>query len=128
MQAKGKVPIGTILKMYVHLRDQRDLHVKMAKDFSTQMGKVEAVLLKRMSEDETDRLGADGVVAFKAVQDKAHVSDFEKFLDFVITGERRDMLTSAVRQDAVKEFLAESGSLPPGVSLNRIVKVNVRKG
>lgn len=123
-----KIPIGTILKTYLHLRDRRDLHVKAAKDFSRQMEKVEVVLLKRMDEDQADQFKADGIVAYKQVQDKAHVSDFEAFLNFVLSGERRDMLTSAVRQDAVREFLAESGALPPGVSLNRIVKVNVRKG
>jgi translation elongation factor EF-Ts len=92
------------------------------------MAKVEAVILNRMITDETDRMAADGVVAFKSVQDKAHVADFGAFLDFVISGERRDMLTSAVRQEAVRAFLAESGQLPPGVAMNSIVKVNVRKG
>jgi uncharacterized protein YbjQ (UPF0145 family) len=128
MPTKEKVPTGMLLKMYIHLRDQRDQHVKAAKDFGQQMAKVEAAMLNRMNVDQTDRMGADGLVAFKVQQDKAHVSDFAAFLDFVISGERRDMLTSAVRQDAVREFLAESGQLPPGVSLNSIIKVNVRKG
>jgi hypothetical protein len=123
----AKIPTGELLRQYIAMRERRDACTRQAKTINAMMERVEAVLLKRMQDDETDRFAIDGITAFKTTHDKAHVKDREAFLAFVLEGGRVDMLTSAVTQDAVKDFLATSGQLPPGVAFNSIVKVNVRK-
>jgi hypothetical protein len=128
MPEQPRLPTGHLLKMYLHLRDQRDAHVKSAKDYGAQMAKVEAVILNRMITDETDRMAADGVVAFKSVQDKAHVSDFARVPRLRHLGRaagHADQRRAPGRRQGVP---GRERPATPGVALNSIVKVNVRKG
>lgn len=57
----------------------------------------------------------------------ASLADPEAFMNYVKANDAFDLLDRKANSTAVKEYVAEKGTLPPGVNLNSISTVGVRR-
>ena len=57
----------------------------------------------------------------------AKLEDPQAFMDFVVANQRFDLLDRRANATAVKDFAEKQHSLPPGVKLNPIRTIGVRK-
>jgi hypothetical protein len=76
--------------------------------------------------------GADSIktsagTCFNSTRYSASLADPKAFMDFVIDQRNWDLLDRKANATAVRDYVAEKGSLPPGVNLSAIRTVNVRR-
>lgn len=64
---------------------------------------------------------------FKKTSQTAKVADRDAFLAYVMEHEAIQFLTNHVSADAVKEFVAEHGTVPPGVDVVLVTSVSVNR-
>lgn len=57
----------------------------------------------------------------------ASLADPDEFMKFVIANQSYDLLDRKANSTAVRDYVAEKGNLPPGVNLNSIKTVGVRR-
>jgi hypothetical protein len=55
------------------------------------------------------------------------LADPEAFMKYVIDNQAFDMLDRKANVTAVKEYVQETGALPPGVNLSSIKTIGVRR-
>lgn len=120
-----------VILAYTALRDKRS-ELKKAYEADDavlvdKMDKLEAWLLKTMQTVGTDQLKGAGNTAFVSIRDVAKCDDWGTFWNFLAENKRLDMLEKRVSSKTVGEYLEEFGELPPGISISREKRVNVRK-
>jgi hypothetical protein len=54
------------------------------------------------------------------------VTDRQTWLDWVFENNQRDMLTTHVAKEAVKDYKERGGIIPPGLDVTNIHKINIR--
>lgn len=69
---------------------------------------------------------AQGTV-YSSTRFTASLEDPKAFMDYVIAEQKFDLLDRRANATAVKAFVEESGSLPPGAKLNAIRTIGVRR-
>ena len=124
--------INDVIAKYVEIRDEiervAERHAAELKPFSDQKTLIENWLMGKMNEAGCDQFKSEAGTAFRSTTTRAKVADWQPLLDFIINGGEWDMLTHAVSGDAVKQYAAEhGGALPPGVKLNSVMSVKVRR-
>ena len=55
------------------------------------------------------------------------MADFEALKAFVLENDAWELLQARVAPTAVDAYLEDTGELPPGVNLSRVLKIYVRK-
>ena len=124
--------INDVIAKYVEIRDEiervAERHAAELKPFSEQKTLIANWLMGKMNEAGCDQFKSEAGTAFRSTTTRAKVADWQPLLDFIINGGEWDMLTHAVSGDAVKQYAAEhGGALPPGVELNSVMSVKVRR-
>ncbi len=66
--------------------------------------------------------------AFQQEWKRVKVQDWDTFLAWLVQSGHWHMLTKAVSKDAVLEFMAETGQMPPGLEYEHGFEIHVRKG
>ena len=88
--------------------------------------------LTGVMQEYLDQLGADSIktpdgTCYSKVKYSASLADPQAFMDYVIKNGAFDLLDRKANVTAVKGFVEEHGTLPPGTSLSAIKGVNVRR-
>lgn len=65
--------------------------------------------------------------AFLTTKDYANVENWDATLDFIKKNDAYDMLNKAVNKTAVRGYIEQHKSVPPGVNYGTKIEVNVRK-
>lgn len=119
------------IEAYVKLRDRIS---DAAKAFEETM-KPDKELMDMLTAWLTNRLeavGAESVktkagTAYTTTRYTASLADPKAFMDFVIANNKFDLMDRKANAPAVRDFVKETGSLPPGANLSAIRQVGVRR-
>lgn len=119
------------IEAYVKLRD----HIADAKKEFEEKQKPDTELMDMLTAWLTNRLeavGADSVktkagTAYTSTRYTASLADPKAFMDFVIANNKFELMDRKANAPAVRDFVAENGSLPPGANLSAIRTVGVRR-
>jgi hypothetical protein len=95
--------------------------------FHEKLEKMEAWLLREMSDNNVDSFKSDAGTAYKSTDVRAKVTDREALFDFIRETNAFDMLTAAVSKVEVQAYAEEHKKLPPGVEISGNIRVNVRR-
>jgi hypothetical protein len=125
------VTVEAAVAAYMKLRAQKTEAEARIKDEVTQieanMGKIEAWI-----KTQADALGVSSFktkhgTAFLITKDYANVADWDATLSFIKETGAFDMLNKAVNKTAVRGYIEQNKTVPPGVNYGTKVEVNVRK-
>ena len=123
--------IGDVIRTYMKLRDQKTAVEAKVKDEVTtlknKLDKLEAYLKTQMDAQGLTSFKSDYGTAFLTTTDYANVADWDKLLTFVRENEAYDMLTKSVSKTAVRGYIDETKTIPPGITYGTKLEVNIRK-
>jgi len=123
--------INQMVAAYIQLRDQKkqiqDRHKEELETTIAKMAIVEAGLLDMLNTTGVESARTDAGTAYKNTRVKARVENREAFFGFVKDNDLYHMLSSAVSDPAIREFIEANGEAPPGVGINTVVTINVRR-
>lgn len=120
-----------LVERYVKLRD---LKAKIKTEYDEKIGKVDEAM-EKIEGDLMSFLNQTGLETanskfgtfFKRTTTSAKVADRDTFLHFVIEHDALNFLESRVNKTAVEEYVAEHGTVPPGVDVARQVAISVNR-
>lgn len=120
-----------VTKAYVTLRDKRK-ELKDAYEAADQLLKDKMERLDAWLLTQLDKLGADSLktehgTAYISTRDRASCGDWETFWAWCAQEGRVDMLEKRVSVGPVTDYLNQYGELPPGINIERVRTVTVRR-
>jgi hypothetical protein len=121
---------ANVIRQYIALRRKVEAITeaanKEAKPFDEAMKVLGNWLMAYLAEAGLNNCRTDWGTAYTATRTQAKVSDRDKFIDFVMSG-NWEMANLTADRGQVETWLEEhNGDLPPGVEVNRIKVVQVR--
>ncbi len=123
--------IDELLAKYVQLRDKKQeldkAHKEKMAKFTDVMRKIECHLLDYFQDTGVDSVKTEAGTAYRTIRTTATVADRDIFLEFVRDNDAWAFLESRANKSAVEQYLDEHQELPPGVNVNRIATVNIRR-
>jgi hypothetical protein len=83
-------------------------------------------------QDFMDKIGCDSIktsngTCYKSSRYTASVADGEAFMNYIIANSKYELLDRRANATAVRDFVEQTGALPPGVNLSAIRTVGVRR-
>jgi len=112
----------------------RDIHEKYKKEFDAKLGKINSAMENIETEAMTflNQTGQESAKTesgtfFKKTTTSAKVADRDVFMHFVMENEAINFLENRVNKTAVEEYIAEHGSLPPGVDVTRMTTIGFNR-
>jgi len=123
--------VDDIIRSYVALRQRKaDLEAKVKEevaDIRVMLGKLEGWIQARAEQEGVTSFKTPHGTAFLTTTDYAQVADWDATLAFIKDTENFHMLDKRVSKVAVREYMEETGEVPPGVTYGTRLGVNVRK-
>jgi hypothetical protein len=130
-QRIGVPNIGDVIRTYMALRSQKDAieaEMKSRVDgIKANMAKLEAWIKEKADEQGVTSFKSDFGTAFLTTTDYANVADWDAVLNFVRTNEAYDMLEKRISKIAVRGYIQQNKTVPPGVNYGTKLEVNIRK-
>ncbi len=130
-QRIGVPNIGDVIRTYMALRSQKDAieaEMKSRVDgIKANMAKLEAWIKEKADEQGVTSFKSDFGTAFLTTTDYANVADWDAVLDFIRTNEAYDMLEKRISKIAVRGYIQQNKTVPPGVNYGTKLEVNIRK-
>ena len=130
MDAQTKPNVATLISWALALRkrvaDKTKAYEDSIKEDSNSIEQIENILL-----DEINKLGGQSIktihgTAYRSTITSFRVADRQTWLDWVFVHDQRDMLTTHVAKDAIKDYQEQNGDTPPGLNVTTIHKCNIR--
>lgn len=117
-----------LVEAYLAVRQKRD-QLKAAMELhSKRMERISDVLLQKMQElNITGFKSKCGYTVAQSELVSATITDKEQFEEYVRTSGHVELMEVRVSKGGVIEYLDTTKTLPPGVELNRVVRLSVRK-
>lgn len=123
--------VGDLISKYIAIRDKKkeiqERHKEELAPLNTALQKLEDYFQKTMDANGLENLKAGGGTAYKAVVNSVTVADWDAFREYVEQNGCWHMLDKRANKTAVMEVVEDTGELPPGLNLQRSVKINVRR-
>ena len=123
--------VAQLVGAYVKIRDSKkviqDRHKAELEATNAKLALIESGLLNMLNADGVESMRTENGTAFKKTMVKATVRDRELFFNYVVENDLMHMLSSAVSAPAVREFIEANGEAPPGVAVNTVLTVNIRR-
>ncbi len=124
--------IDELVRRYIVVRDAKDQmadrHKKEIAKLADGLKKLESMLLTALNESGAESTRTKNGTAYKKVVTSVRVVDRTAYLEFVAATGDFDFLESKANKTAVEAYMeAHEGDLPPGVTINRIATVGVRR-
>lgn len=116
---------------YVKLRDKKkeieERHKAELAELNDTMTKLSAKMMEML-----DKVGAQNIktsegTVYASSKYSASLADPKAFMDFVIANNKFDLLDRKANANACRDYVAETGSQPPGVNLTSIRTLGVRR-
>lgn len=92
-------------------------------DLNILEGKLEAAL----SANNAESLKTVSGTCYASVRHTASLADPDAFMNYVITHQKFDLLDRRANATAVRDYVKETNELPPGVNLNSVRTIGVRR-
>lgn len=126
-----QVDIDSLVKKYVELRDAIDAVNAEAKKRVTVLEEAQeviaSVLMKLAKEQGVTSFKTESGTAFIATKDHAGVADWPRVLEFIEQNKAWNLLNKAVNKTAVKEYISQHETPPPGVNYTVVQEIQVRR-
>lgn len=121
-----------LIQQYVDLRRKKTELAEQQKEamapYNSAMMGLENVFMAEMDKAGVDSVSARDVgTIYRSTRSTVTVADFEALKAFVLEHGAWELLQARANAPAVEAYLEDTGELPPGINLNRILKINVRK-
>jgi hypothetical protein len=121
-----------LIMKYVEIRFEKsklaDKHKEQLAPYNQALDGLEAVFMREMDKGGVDSISArDCGTIYRSTRSSATVADFNLLKAHIIEHDAWELLQGRVSAVAVEAFLEDTGELPPGVSLSKILKIGVRK-
>ena len=119
------------VKQYIALRDRikqiDDAHETERKKYVTLLEEVGGLLRVFLEANKLENLKTEHGTAYVSTRYTASLADPDAFMKFVIDNKEFELLDRRANATAVKEYTHEHNTLPPGVNLNAMQTVGVRR-
>lgn len=123
--------IDDLVAAYVKLRDKKkDIvagHKAQLAPYNDGLQKLEGFLMKRMADAGVESAKTTSGTAYTSTRAQAVVEDWDKCFAFVQEKGLAHILTRSVSKTAVEEYIEDTGEPVPGVRINRVITLGVRK-
>ena len=120
-----------IVAKYLELREfckaEDKIHADRMKKYKDAMEVLEGAADLLMKQTGQKALSTVFGTAYYSHTISATCEDREAFLNFVFSTGARHFLTSHIAKEAVQDFMAPEGRVPPGVKVVPVTSVNFRK-
>lgn len=127
----GKIDINNRIEQYVTLRDKikslDEEHKEKMKPFREALDGLNSLLLDYLNNLNVDSAATGHGTVYRTLKESASLEDADAFMRHVIGTESWELLERKASLTAVRAFVEENGSLPPGVKLSSIQQVGVRR-
>lgn len=124
------INVGQVVATYLKLRGQKiaiELETKeKVKGIKEKMDKLEAWIKTQADEQGVKSFKTDHGTAFLTTTDYANVADWDSVLEFIRENEAYDMLEKRISKTAVRGYIDQNKSVPPGVNYGTKLEVNFR--
>jgi hypothetical protein len=121
---------GEMVQAYLQLRNKKDAikgeAEQKTKLIDAALDKLETAMQKQMEALGVNSLKSEHGTVFVTTTDYASVADWDAVLDFIQKG-HFNLLNKAVNKIAVREYIEQTKTVPPGVNYGTKVGLNVRK-
>lgn len=128
------VPVEDMEKrtqQYVIVRDMlkalEEEHAKKKKELNSVLETLSGIIQKFMDDHNLENLATAAGTCYKSTRHTASLSDPAAFMNYVIANQAFDLLDRRANSTAVKAFVQEHNSLPPGCNLSAIQSLGVRR-
>lgn len=119
--------VGTYMKLR-RKKEALEAETKAGLDeIKVKMGKLEAWLMQKADAEGVTSFKTESGTAFVTTTDFANVADWDAVLTFIKDNEAFDMLEKRVSKTAVRGYMDENGSVPPGITYGSKLGINIRK-
>lgn len=127
----NKLNVGDVIRTYMALREKKaeiegsvKEEVKAIKD---KMTKLEAYLKLKMDEDGLTSFKSEYGTAFMTTNDYANVADWDEVVQFAKENDAYDLFEKRISKNAVRGYIEQNKSVPPGVNYGTRIDINIRK-
>lgn len=132
--ANSPTPTANIeqrIGQYIMLRDKISAadadHKEKMKPAREALEKLNAFMLAHLQQIGGDSVKASTGTVYRTTKTSVGIEDPDAFMRHVIGSESWELLDRKANVTAVKEFLSENGTLPPGTKMTNTQVVGVRR-
>lgn len=119
------------VSQYVQVRDllraMDDAHEKRRKQYVEILETLSGLLQSFMDANSIQNLKTKGGTCYVSVKHTASLADPDAFMKFVVENKQFDLLDRRANATAVRAFVEEHKTLPPGCNTNTIRTLGVRR-
>lgn len=123
--------IETRVTQYVQVRDRikeiTERHTQELAPLVETQNLLSAWLTDALSTAGAESIRTKGGTVYTTTRYSASLADPQSFMNYVIENSKWDLLDKRANSTACRDFTEANGSLPPGVNLNAIRTVGVRR-
>ena len=127
----GVVNVDTVIGSYMILRRQKEKIEASVKEqvseIKAKMDKLEAWIKQQADAQGVTSFKTKHGTAFLTTTDFANVADWDAVLTYIRDNEAYDMLEKRISKIAVRGYIEENKSVPPGVNYGTKLEINIRK-
>ncbi len=125
------IKVDDVIATYMKLRSQKDSIEAETKEkvagVKAKMEKLEAWIKEQADLQGVTSFKTKHGTAFLTTTDYATVADWDAMLTFVRENDAYDMLEKRVSKTAVRGYIEQTKTVPPGVNYGTRLDVNIRK-
>lgn len=125
------ITIDKAIEAVIKLRNKKAAVEAEVKDrlseIKAKIDKLEAYLKVRADEMGVTSFKTDAGTAFLTTSDYANVADWSAILEFIKENSAYDLLEKRVNKSAVRVYMDQLNTVPPGINYGTMISVNVRK-
>lgn len=116
---------------YVALRDKKkeieERHKAELQDINDTMNKLTEVMMQTLETVGAQSIKTSQGTVYVSARYSASLADPKAFMDYVIANKKFELLDRKANATACRDFVAETGSQPPGVNMSAIRTLGVRR-
>jgi hypothetical protein len=120
------------IAQFIRLRDKiaeiKKKHDEELKPYTEALLKLNSTLLEHLNENGGDSVTVRGVgTVYRSTKRSASIADGGEFRRFIIGGELWELVDWKANAPQIAEFIEKNKTVPPGVNLNSVVTIGVRR-
>jgi hypothetical protein len=125
------ITVDAAIGAYMKLRRQKEQVETSVKEqvseIKAKMDKLEAWVKQKADEQGVTSFKTPHGTAFLTTTDYANVADWDAVLSYIRENDAYDMLEKRISKIAVRGYIEENKSVPPGVNYGTKLEINIRK-
>ena len=125
------VKVDDVIATYMKLRSQKEAIEAQMKEqtaaIKAKMEKLESWIKEQADVQGVTSFKTKHGTAFLTTSDYANVADWDAMLSFVKENEAYDLFEKRVSKVAVRGYIEQTKTVPPGVNYGTRLDVNIRK-